>query len=76
MVLRILIKAADCTMCEYIIHKLAHNIRLYVILFSGDEVILIAYYFQEINNDKIYDRKILFLSQISKQCRLIFKCFN
>ncbi len=29
-------------------------------MFSGDEVILIAYYFQEINNDKIYDRKILF----------------
>ncbi len=33
-------------------NTLAHNIRLYVIFFSGDEVILIAYYFQEITMTK------------------------
>ncbi len=33
-------------------NTIAHNIRLYVILFSGDEVILIAYYLQEITMTK------------------------
>ncbi len=39
--------------CE---NTLAHNIRLKVILFSGDEAILIAYYFQEITmkSEKYY----------------------
>ncbi len=46
----ILIKAVDYTMCEY-------NIRLKVILFSGDEVILIAYYFQEITMTKYMTEK-------------------
>ncbi len=35
-------------------NTLAHNIRLKVILFSGDEVILIAYYFKEITIKKKY----------------------
>jgi len=34
------------------VNTIAHNIRLYVILFSGDEVILIAYYLQEITMTK------------------------
>ncbi len=37
-------------------NTIAHNIRLNVILFSGDEVILIAYYFKEITmkSEKYY----------------------
>ncbi len=38
-------------------NTLAHNIRLNVILFSGDEVILIAYYFQEITMTKYMTEK-------------------
>ncbi len=38
-------------------NTLAHNIRLYVILFSGDEIILIAYYFQEITMTKYMTEK-------------------
>ncbi len=38
-------------------NTIAHNIRLYVILFSGDEVILIANYLQEITMTKYMTEK-------------------
>ncbi len=38
-------------------NTIAHNISLKVILFSGDEVILIAYYFQEITMEKYMTEK-------------------